>query len=485
MHEKIQRGVARLDAGGTLRRPRRNAAGFLEVDALLSRTGVYEYQQPDGSMLYELRREEDVFAPAALAGFESVPVTREHPPGMVTPGNAREHMRGIIQGKPWRDGNHVGGTLVIHDEELAREVESGARAGVSPGYLCDVEPPPPGLVVDGKAITGIQTNFRPNHVAACEHPRGGDTRVRLDGLSTSGQDGGSTPTNGGGNPPGAAETMTMKKVTIGGLPYEVPEQAALALEQQEKLRQDSATAAEAKAKAAEKEAGEQRARADSLQEEKKKLEEKVQKLDADLKKASSPEAQRERVTARVALETTARSVLGKVVKQDGKDVPISGLSDEAIRVAVLQKRNPDFKLDSVPEGQRDSYLRFRFDEEAKRLEREAARRRQRQDGEGEDMPRGDEDAAPTEDAEVTCPECGGEKVIDGEPCPTCEGAGVVEEESEGEPSPGTRQDSREPRRVPAGYRADGRRERRDAKDEYLNHLNNQGLLPSQRASGKK
>ena len=60
-----------------LGRSRRTDEGFLITPAHLTRTGVLEYLNPDGSVRRELRLPEDVFAPASLETYALKPVTRE------------------------------------------------------------------------------------------------------------------------------------------------------------------------------------------------------------------------------------------------------------------------------------------------------------------------------------------------------------------------------------------------------------------------
>ena len=74
----------RIDRGG-LGRARRTDDGRLIADAYVTRSGVFAYRQPDGSIMREWRPPEEVFRPDSLETLEAVVVTHEHPPEMISP----------------------------------------------------------------------------------------------------------------------------------------------------------------------------------------------------------------------------------------------------------------------------------------------------------------------------------------------------------------------------------------------------------------
>lgn len=378
--------VYRADAGPTLQKPRQLPNGFVEVDAVLSRTGIYEY--PDASLPGGIRREmrlpEEVFAPAALEGFRGSPVTQEHPPMMLTPANTRPYLRGAVITPARRDGDVAVATLVIHDATLAEEVMSGERDGVSPGYFLNLEPAPPGTRVDGKEIHAYQRNISPNHTAIVKFPRGGDgvrvhrgdgKEARLDGLSAPADDG-STPDGGPAAPGERSMTTTAtgstRTIRVDGISGEVPQHLAEAYEREQRARLDAEKKLGEEKAALEKKVGETQARADALEADKKKLEEEKKRLDGELTQAKDPKAKAADIKARVRLERVAERALGATtLKMDsGAEVPLSDVEDKPLRLAVMQKRVPDFKMDSIPEAQRDFYLTARFNEEAARIDAE-------------------------------------------------------------------------------------------------------------------
>lgn len=147
------------------------------TDCIMARTGKQTYTRDDcfgdGDMteIEVDRPEKEVFDPKTLASFENVPITIEHPDNNVDSDNysslavgyMRDIHKGMYQGQPV-----MLGTAVITDSEGIEKVESGELTNLSCGYDCDIE--------DDK--NPKQTNIRGNHVALCEIPRAGITRIQ-------------------------------------------------------------------------------------------------------------------------------------------------------------------------------------------------------------------------------------------------------------------------------------------------------------------
>ena len=146
------------------------------TDCVMARTGKQTYTRDDcfsDGNYTEIevdRPEEEVFDSKALASFENVPVTIEHPDNNVDPDNynslsvgyVRDIKKGIYEGKPVMKG-----TIVLTDAEAIEKVESGELINLSCGYNCDV--------VD--CDRPYQSNIRGNHLALCEVPRAGITHI--------------------------------------------------------------------------------------------------------------------------------------------------------------------------------------------------------------------------------------------------------------------------------------------------------------------
>lgn len=168
----------RIDRG-TLRAPRRTPSGTLRVDGVITRAGVFEYRNPDGSIRRELRLPEDVFDAEALASFEGVPVTDDHPSAMVTPKTIRAHQRGVVQEGVRRDGDLMVASLLVTDPELVAKIEAGKRR-LSCGYEIEEDCTPGVHPLFGRYDVR-QRRIRGNHVAVVDAARAGDVAsLRMD-----------------------------------------------------------------------------------------------------------------------------------------------------------------------------------------------------------------------------------------------------------------------------------------------------------------
>lgn len=207
--------VLRIDAGcGALRPPERTPQGFLRVDGYVGRPGIYEYKNTEqdvidfakinvkldvGAKRLELRPEEEVFSPTALAGYEGAPLTAYHPKTKVTPSNVRALEVGTSTSVARKDGDGMGArvaaSMVVKDQRTIAKVESGELQELSPGYdsALDVVRGPDGRPVGGfdkryatrtnplGRYDMVQRDITINHLALVPHARGGsDMRVRMD-----------------------------------------------------------------------------------------------------------------------------------------------------------------------------------------------------------------------------------------------------------------------------------------------------------------
>ncbi len=287
--------------------------GRLRVDAYLTRTGVFTYRNPNGSIRRELRPESEVFKNDSLGTFSGVPVTDDHPTEIVTGENAREYMVGVVFGDPRRDADKVMATLMMYDAGTIEKMRAG-KVEISCGYECDVIEE--SGVFNGERYDAIQTNIRGNHVALVHMGRAGaDVRVRMDAATMIDK-----------------ESLTMENTAQ--LSQELAAALARAVEAETKLAAEVKRADDAEAKAST-----ESARADSaeaaLNSEKKARQDAADSFSAN-------------VAARVALEKKAGAVLG----QD-----VAGMTDRAIKVAVVKKVDGDDIADEQPE----LYVAGRFD----------------------------------------------------------------------------------------------------------------------------
>lgn len=131
------------------------------------------------------RSPEEVFHPAALASFESVPVTDTHPPEFVSPVNwcaySRGHVTNVRVGNAYADGEYVLADLMIKDASLINKVEppDGQRetsAGYTYDLVCYTCARPPAECIcpeDTRDYRYSQINIRGNHVAVVPNGRAG------------------------------------------------------------------------------------------------------------------------------------------------------------------------------------------------------------------------------------------------------------------------------------------------------------------------
>lgn len=297
--------VCRFDKA-TFSKAARLDNGMLRAPARLSRTGVFEYQQSDGSVRRELRLPEEVFAADSMASFELLPVTDDHPNengGRVTADNVKRLSVGTV-GAPIREGRFLAGTLMVADSAMVAKAEAGKQE-LSLGYFCDLEPAKPGAVWQD-SDTGerlpydfIQRNIRGNHVAIVDRGRAGpEVRMQLD----------------------AADAVQLGDVKKPAVKIE---------KKMEKTEAEIlAVAALAAAKA---ESDKHAARADAA-------EAKIVELEKSLAAANDPAKLHAAVAARVALETAARVHLGP-------DAKLDALDSHGVKSAVVAKLSASVKLD--------------------------------------------------------------------------------------------------------------------------------------------
>jgi len=149
--------------------------GFLLCeDVPIARTGSMLYvagevpvePNPDGTIRIE-RDETEVFRLETIASFEGKPVTDDHPPVEVNPGNYKQFAKGTIlnvrAGGPGQQ-DLLFADLLIMDADAIRSVQDG-KVEVSCGYDAEYAQIAPGH--------GRQLNIIGNHVALVEQGRCG------------------------------------------------------------------------------------------------------------------------------------------------------------------------------------------------------------------------------------------------------------------------------------------------------------------------
>lgn len=292
---------------------RRTPQGGMRVDGAVGRSGVLRYTNPDGSERVEYRPPEEAFAAVTLETLQGAPVTLGHP-GMVRADNfASVSVGHASDSAPKREGDLLVTTLVIQDARAIAAVEKGDARELSLGYLMDFDPTP-GTTPDGTRYDGVQRNVRINHVALVAKARAGErASLRLDSE---------------GNALPQTDNQSMKIEVINGIEYEVGSPAHREASQRRDAA-DKACRDEVTKLTGERDAAIARASAAE------------QRFDAEVKGFGA------RVAARVRLE--------KQASEHG--VKCDGMSDDAIKRAVISKLLPDMRLD----GKDESYVAAAYD----------------------------------------------------------------------------------------------------------------------------
>ena len=315
---------------------RRRDDGSLLADARIARTGIQTYLgsevgKPDMAMVRVYRPGSEVFAEDTLKSAAHRPVTNDHPPELVSADNWRQHAVGQTGDEITGEGIFIRVPLMVSDGETIKAIEAGKQE-LSAGYTCDLDFTA-GTTPAGEAYDAIQKNIRINHVAIVQRGRAG-SQVRIgDGVAQWG----ASPVNDA--TPEKETPMTLKTVTVDGIPVEVTDQGATVIAT---LQQRLSDANEVSAKVLTD-------HAHALATKDKEIAAKDAEIDSLKKQVVDAAALDKLVAARANLVTVAKAI--------AKDVKIEGLSDADIKkaavVAVLG--------DAAVKDKSADYINARFD----------------------------------------------------------------------------------------------------------------------------
>lgn len=322
--------VLRTDQGN-IRSSEMTKEGFLKFFATVTRTGVFTYQNPDGSLRRELRHPDEVFSRHSLDSMRMIPITNNHPPErLVSSENSKRLSVGNVGEAIEPDGKNVDASGVIQDKDALEAVRAG-RNQLSLGYELELVEDPGEY--DGERYDFRQTNIRYNHLALVDQARAGkEAQIVLDSADA-------VQVHKDTKNPSKETKMKGVKVRLdNGCEYEdVPQEVAAALtasQAQVKTLSSDLTAANSRADKAE-------AERDTTKAELKKAQE-----------ANNDEAIREAVKARTDLVALAQPHLDEdTVKK------LPNMSAAEIKTAIVVKTDKDFNAD----GKSDEYVQARFD----------------------------------------------------------------------------------------------------------------------------
>lgn len=320
-----------------LGKAKRTPQGFLRFDANLTRVGVLEYRNADGSTRRELRHPDEVFKRDSLDTLSSAPVTEKHDVGMISPKNIKGNSIGHVSEHIDHGDQFVTGSVIVQDEGAISKVGSGESKELSTGYSCGLDWTP-GVWNDEK-YDAIQRNIRYNHVGLGPEGwgrAGSDVALRLDGDAAASAL--FLPKKVSKTVP-KEEKATMK-IRIDGVEFDLGTEASAAAQAfaqyEDKIDGQIKELTEGKGKA--------EGRADAA-------EAKVKEQDGKLVEATDPKRMDAAIEERAELLSAAREILDA-------DTDLKGKTPREIKEAVLVKLNDSVKLDGKDDGYVDGAYEF-------------------------------------------------------------------------------------------------------------------------------
>ncbi len=313
--------------------------GYIKANAIVTRSGVFIYKNPDGTIRRELRHPDDVKKIDSLETMKMIPITNDHPPErLVNAKNAKSLAIGYTGENIQIDGDNIIANLLITDEEGVRAVVDGGKKELSLGYTVDL--------IDEKGVFKdepydyIQKNIKYNHLSIVDRARAGNhARIALDSED--------------------AEEIQIKKENIMSdkkqkrlkikndeymVEPEVFEDVSELRDEVERLKEERIEL-ERRLKNMADELESIKAERDSLREEKEMMDEKKANNDAQ-------DILRKAVKERIILEKSASAFLDKKTVQN-----IDSMTDIEIKKSVIKSKFPQANLD----GQSEIYINGRYD----------------------------------------------------------------------------------------------------------------------------
>jgi len=282
-------------------------------------------------MVNVYRDARDVFAKASLDTFSKIPITNDHPKESVTASNWREYAVGTTGDEVLRDGEYLKIGLKITDAAAVKAVQTGKRE-LSVGYTTELVWED-GVAPDGTPYQARQTAIVADHIAIVAQGRAGAKARIGDGVTTWG----ASPVNDA--TPEKEPPMTLKTVSVDGIPIEVTDQGATVINTlQQRLADAAKTASDTATSTAALIAGKD-----------KDLATKDAEIDALKAKVVDGAALDKLVADRSALCAAAAKI--------APTVKLDGLADADIKKAVVTAKLGD----AAVAGKSADYVNARFD----------------------------------------------------------------------------------------------------------------------------
>lgn len=172
--------VSRFDRGAVKGEATLTEEGYIRANAIVTRSGVFNYKNEDGSLRRELRHPDEVWNTDSLASMEMIPVTNNHPAEKLV--NAKNFKRlaiGYTGENIQKEGDYIIAPVVITDQDGVDWVKNQGRKELSLGYTVDLHPE--SGTYNGDEYDFVQKNIRYNHLAIVNQARAGsEARIALD-----------------------------------------------------------------------------------------------------------------------------------------------------------------------------------------------------------------------------------------------------------------------------------------------------------------
>lgn len=172
--------VARYDRASVKGDAKITDEGYIRANAVVTRTGIFQYQNGDGTIRRELRHPDDVWNADSISSMELIPITNGHPhEKLVSSQNAKRLAIGYTGETIKKEGDYLLTNMVITDQEGVDAVTKHGRKELSLGYMVDLEEKEG--VYNGEPYDARQRNIRYNHLAIVDKARAGnEARIALD-----------------------------------------------------------------------------------------------------------------------------------------------------------------------------------------------------------------------------------------------------------------------------------------------------------------
>ena len=327
--------VARFDKGVIRGEASITDEGYIKANAVVTRTGVFLYKNPDGTLRRELRHPDEVLKEDSLHSMKMIPVTNGHPASrLVTADNAKELTIGFTGESISQDNQYILANFLITDADGVRDVIENNKKELSLGYTVDLVPEQGSYF--GEPYDFRQTNIKYNHLSLVDTARAGpEARIALD--SEDAEEIEKTEV-----------VMTKRKVRIRGDEYYMEPEAA---EGAEKLMEDLKNLEDEKRRV-EGEIARIREQLDKTTAERDSMRDKIGGMQEEIdRKMDSAEIKRG-VKERLKLYRVAEKKLDhdQIAKLDD-------MSDLEIKKAIIRVGNRNVSLD----GKSEVYIQARFD----------------------------------------------------------------------------------------------------------------------------